>query len=262
MTEGTDWVVFEQPLNERVRSFLRLEFLFDQYRHHRARTSLWNNRAALHTLLDVMSVIGRSDLKTDLLKDLSGQHTALSRLAEREEIDQSRLQEVLVDLHKVCVDLQATGTSYPATMLRGSDLLSAVLNRFAIPGGTCAFDLPAYHRWLSLPHERILADLDHWFGQLDALEAAVRIYLRLLRDSTESSEQTTENGVFLYTPRAHYHMIRVLTSSALDIYPEISATRHRFSIRFMRLGDVNTRNVQEPSPVPFLMQCCALTSTA
>lgn len=261
MTEDADWVVFEQPLNERVRSFLRLEFLFDQYRHHRARTSLWNNRAALHTLLDVLSVIGRSDLKTELLKDLNDQYTALSRLTEREEIDQSRLNKVLVDLRKACQDLQATVTSYPAALLRESDLLSAVLNRFAIPGGTCAFDLPAYHRWLSLPHERILADLDHWCGQIDALEAAIRIYLRLLRESTESSEQTTEHGIFLYTPRAHYHMIRVLMSSELDVYPEISATHHRFSIRFMRLGDVNARNVQEPSPVPFRMQCCALPPT-
>lgn len=262
MTEDADWVVFEQPLNERVRSFLRLEFLFDQYRYHRAGKSLWDSRAALHTLLDVLSVIGRRDLKTDLLKDLCDQHAALSRLVEHPEIDQTRLRSVLDTLHTACRDLQATVTHYPAAILRESDLLGTVLNRFAIPGGTCAFDLPAYHRWLSLPSERTLADFNHWFGQLSALEAAIRAYLCLLRQSTESSEQVTEHGIFLYTPHKHYHLIRVLVSPDLDAYPEISATRHRFSIRFMRLGDVNTRNVQESSTVPFHMQCCTLTPSA
>ena len=262
MMENPDWVTFEQPLNERVRTFLRLEYLFDQYRYHRSEASLWNTRAALHTLLDVLSVIGRSDLKTDLLKDVSDQFSSLSRLVDHNEIDQERLRGVLDELRSAIRQLQATASSYPAAILRESDLLSAVLNRFAIPGGTCAFDLPAYHRWLSRPHADILADLDRWYGQLGALEAAIRIYLRLLRQSTVSSDQITEHGIFLYTPRAHYQLIRVLVSSEFDLYPEISASRHRFSIRFMRLGDVNSRNAQETAQVPFRLQCCTLTPPA
>lgn len=260
VTTDSDRIVFEQPLNERVRSLLRLEFLFSQYRHHRAGDTVWNHRAALHTLLDVLSVLGRNDLKTDLLKELSDQAHALARLAEHDGVDRARLDAVLKELDTACTNLRNSTTHYPTAILRDSDLLSAVSNRFAIPGGTCAFDLPSYHRWLSLPHERITADLDYWFGQLSALDSAIQTYLRLLRESTESTEHVTEHGIFLYSPPARYHLIRVLVSSQLNVFPEISATRHRFSVRFIRLGDTHKHNTQEAEPVPFRMQCCALAS--
>lgn len=262
MESAADDVVFEQPLNERVRSLLRLEFLFNQYAHHRSQSALWSTRSALHTLLDILSVIGRSDLKTELLKDLSDQYGHLSSLNARPEIDPPRLQAVLDELRQAVNRLQATVTHYPAAILRESDLLRSVLNRFAIPGGTCGFDLPAYHRWLSRPHPQILTDLDRWYGQLDALEAGIRVYLKLLRQSTHATTQRTEHGIFLYTPQMHYQLIRVTIPADLDVYPEISASRHRFSIRFMRLGDVNARNPQETTSVPFRLQCCTLNLPA
>ena len=33
------------------------------------------------------------------------------------------------------------------------DWLTAIRSRISIPGGTCEFDLPAYHAWQHLPAE-------------------------------------------------------------------------------------------------------------
>ncbi|TAM10220.1 MAG: cell division protein ZapD [Nevskiaceae bacterium] len=251
------WTVFEQPLNERVRAFLRLEFLFGQYAHHRAQDSAWDVRTALHTLLDVLSVMGHNDFKTDLVKDLGEQRDVLQQLEDHPNVDSAQLGHILDELDSVISALRATLTSYPGAVLRESELLGSVLNRFAIPGGTCSFDLPSYHCWLSRPHGEILMDLDRWYGHLGALEAAIRTYLKLLRDGTHPQDLATHNGLFMYTPQTHYHLIRVHVLQTLDVYPEISANQYRVSIRFMRLGKVDHRNGQTHDAVAFRLQCCA-----
>ena len=48
------------------------------------------------------------------------------------------------------------------------------------------------------------------------------------------------------------------TRGRAGVYPEISAGRHRFTVRFMNQRDVNTRPVQTGVDVPFQLQCCAL----
>ncbi|MDE2149623.1 MAG: cell division protein ZapD [Gammaproteobacteria bacterium] len=257
MNQAPRWIVFEQPLTERVRTYLRLEFLFDQYLHHHADRSLWGQRAALQALLDVFSVVGRTDLKTELLKELSEQHANLSILAGRPQVDRRRLDDVLEELHTTKSALQ-TGPSYLAAALRENDFLHAVMNRLAIPGGTCTFDLPAYHRWLCRPAAAVARDLDRWRSQVAPLEMALRVLLRLLRQSTPVIEEAAESGVFLYTPRQAYQLLRVMLSPEQDLYPEVSASRHRFSIRFMRFGEVDQRHMQAAEPVSFRLQCCAL----
>lgn len=260
MDESANQLVnFEYPLNERVRALLRLEFLFDQYGHHRGGTSVWCVRAAVRCLMDILSVIGHSDLKSELLRDLSQQRLHLARLSDRTDVDQSRLHQVLDALTHTQDQLLRRSSHHPSATLMESELLKTIFNRFAMPGGTCAFDLPAYHRWLSRPHTQVLADLDRWYGHLCVLEEAVRVYLHLLRQTGAPSEEVAESGIFLYTPRArNYHLIRVQVARELDIYPEVSATRHRFSIRFMSLGDVDARHAQSPGPISFHLQCCSL----
>ncbi|MDR3416696.1 MAG: cell division protein ZapD [Nevskia sp.] len=259
MDQGTDWVSFEHPLSERIRFLLRLEFLFKQYQHERKDSSTWGLRASLHTLLDILSVMGRSDLRTDLLKEILEQHAAVTRYSKSPDISRERLGETLKDLSRVATQLQGMSSSHPAMMLRENEFLFAILNRSSIPGGACGFDLPAYYRWLMRPHDDTQRDVEAWFSSLRPLQHAINLYLRLLRESTEAGEQVAEGGVYLHVPQAAYQLVRVMVPTAADVYPEISASKHRVSIRFMRLGDVNTRNQQATGNIPFRLQCCVLS---
>ncbi len=261
MERSGEWVVFEQPLTERVRAFLRLEFLFDEFAHFRADDSIAGARAAMKTFLDILSVIGRSDLRTDLMKDFAEQIAIFTRLRSRPQVDAVQLDRVLADLRGTGAALQKLGSAHPSQLLRENEFLFAVMNRSAIPGGTCAFDLPAYHRWLARSHIEIAADISTWTAQLQPFEQAIRLYLRLMRNSTQPSEQVAEGGVFLHTPQTFHPLIRVLIPQGMDVYPEVSAGKHRISIRFMSLGDVNVRNVQAVAEIPFRLQMCSIRST-
>lgn len=257
MDRTAEWVCFEQPLNERTRSLLRLEFLFAEYAHCGSDATAWGIRAGLQTLLDILSVIGRSDLRTELIRDLTEQRSLLNRFRTRPELDRARLDAVLAEITAVLTSLHNSGV-HPSTVLRENEFLFAVMNRSGIPGGTCMFDLPAFHRWLARPYANTERDLSRWFSILKPYQVAIGLYLRLLRDSTASSEQIAQGGVYLHVPTGVFPLLRVHVPPDSDVYPEISAGKHRFSFRFMRLGDVNQRNVQTAEDIGFHLQCCTL----
>jgi len=250
--------VFEQPLNERVRTLLRLEFLFAQHKHHRADRTPWGVRSSLRALLDLLTVVSRSDLKTDLLKELSEQHAVLTRLQQRPGVDPSRLQSVLAEINDAVNAMQVLTTHTLGTLLRDNEFLISLLHRSTIPGGASAFDLPGFHFWLSQPYEHVRRDLDAWFADLVPFERATNLYLRLLRQGNEPTPETAKGGMFIYTPHAEYDLVRVLVGTELGVYPEISAGRHRFTVRFMVSRDVNTRATQAAADIPFQLQCCTL----
>jgi cell division protein ZapD len=258
VSQAQELIAFEQPLTERVRTFLRLEFLFAQHGHHKRDASEFGIRATLTSLLDTLVVLSRSDLKNDILKELTDQHVHLTRLAARPGIDQQRLDSVLAEITRTQTGLQRLATQFAGSLLRESDFLNGILNRSGIPGGTCGFDLPHYHFWLSQPYERVRHDLDAWHADIKPFEDAINLHLRLLRASVEPQPADAHSGMYVITPPGPCQLIRVLVARERGVYPEISAGKHRCSVRFMNGRDPNVRAQQTPDNVPFQIQFCAL----
>jgi cell division protein ZapD len=61
----TEYISYEFPLNERMRVFIRLEQLFLQLDHFLAGSSIWDKRASVGTLVDILQVFSRHDLKAE-----------------------------------------------------------------------------------------------------------------------------------------------------------------------------------------------------
>lgn len=251
-------IIFEHPLNERVRNFLRLELLFQQARHFLEGETVWDSRHLVATLMEVLDLFGRSDLKTEIIKELERDAGALGAWAATPGVDQDRLQAILDRLNGLAEDIrQNPGT--PGQELQDDPLLAAVRQRVSIPGGACAFDLPAYHRWLCRPLEARIDDQRRWFETLDPVRNAVELVLRLIRNSAEPGLEVAEGGAFQRNldAGAPYQLIRVLLAAEEPYYAEISGGRHRFTIRFLepRPGE---RPVQADEDVRFQLTCCAL----
>ena len=71
-------LVFEQPLNERMRTFLRLDFLYNQALYHNEMASQWGSRAAMASLIDILAITTRGDVRSDVLKELERQLATLN----------------------------------------------------------------------------------------------------------------------------------------------------------------------------------------
>jgi len=252
-------VIYEQPLNERVRAFLRLEFLFQQVRHHLGGTVAWDSRAALTCLLEMLNIFGRSDLKTEVMKELE-RHTAnLARLEQSPDVDRMQLSGLLDELDGLIDELHGLNGPVGAH-LKGNEFLSAIQQRSSIPGGTCDFDLPAYHFWLELPAEERMRDLAGWLESFDVIGRAIRLILRLTRSSTLFAPEAAEAGFFQKTldPSIPCQMVRVALPAGTPFFAEISGGRHRFTVRFMDQPDVNLRASQTGEAVDFELACCVI----
>lgn len=261
MTPPSECITFEQPLTERVRTFLRLEFLFAQHHHHRAKPNvpdMFESRATLHALLDILTVLSRSDLKNDILKELSDRHSALTKLTARPDVDQARLSEVLAEITQAVNGVQQRSMQFATSILRDHEFLNAVLNRSTIAGGTCGFDLPLYHWWLSQPFAAIQRDLDGWYTDIRPFEQAILLYLRLLRQSVAAQPVAARGGIYMAAPQSPCSLLRVHVPLSANVYPEISAGKHRFTVRFMSVRDIHSRPSQASDDVPFELQTCNL----
>ena len=235
---------------------MRLEFLFQQRRHHALDDSPTGVRSALQSLLDVLSLTGRSDLKSEIIKEILDQQTVLTRapdLLQGMEVRQafSRLADALKGVQRL-------PSHFAGSSLRSHEFLDAIAKRSAIPGGAAPFDMPALHRWLAEPTIRIRADLDRWFSHFAPYETAIATCLDVLRHCGSDQSLAATAGVHLHTPQAAHQLLRVKVSSDSGLYPEISAGRYRYSLRFMRQPDVDSRAQQVTQNVLFELQCCLL----
>ncbi len=251
-------VYYEQPLNEKIRNLLRLEFLFDQLYASLDGKTPWDSRAAVVGLLDVYSIISRADIKSELLKELERYSTLLEALEKNPNVDNSKLSSVL-DQIDVYIDRLHGMTGPVAGELRQNELLNSVRQRISIPGGACEFDLPSYHFWLSRPTEQRVADLKQWLAPFEVIRASISLIVRLVRESTPPTQQTAVGGFYQQTldPNSPTQLIRVGLPRSFPLYAEISGGKHRFSIRFMKLN-VYDRDVATNDDVVFDLFCCTI----
>ena len=74
-----DLTIYEFPLNERIRLFIRLEHLFLQFDHFMRGRSVWDDRAVVSTLIDIVGVFNRNDLKSETLQEIDRQAGVLNK---------------------------------------------------------------------------------------------------------------------------------------------------------------------------------------
>jgi cell division protein ZapD len=255
----TETHVYEQPLNEKVRAFLRLEKLFQQYAFHLKHGSDWNNRVAIDSILEILAYTTRSDIKLEVLKELERQHTRLERLSKRPQIDQSQLASVLKNIQKRMGELQAI-SGQVGQDTKNVELLTAIAQKSSVPGSICDFDLPALKHWLTLPKDKRQKHIEKWFQPFGHLDRAVQLILDVLRHSAEGTEEVAHSGFFqksLDTNQA-IQLLRISVPDNVLCYPEISAGKHRFSVRFMKNEDPSLRPEQCQDDVSFKLKMCAI----
>jgi len=234
----TGLIVFEQPLNEKCRTLLRLSHLFEQFDFHVPQDQSWHARAALRALLDIANILSRADIKSELLKEMERYRVSLARMTNTPGVDHDRLKHILQDLQQSQRALQQIQGQLGSN-LRSSEFLNSILQRSSIPGGGFDFDLPQLHLWLNQPHAERLLQFDDWRNEVSAVHEAVELLLNLIRGSTRARPQQAPKGFFQKSlPNgAAIQMVQVTLPQDSDLYAEISGGKHRFSIRFMEAQD-------------------------
>jgi cell division protein ZapD len=250
-------ILYEYPFNERIRTLLRLEDLFERFTFFLTQEDPREHHVALTTLFEISEVAGRADLKSDLMKELERQRQTLAPFRGNPGIEQNALEAVLGEIEQTLSGLsQMQGKT--GQHLADNEWLASIRSRAIIPGGTCKFDLPSYYSWQQIHPDQRRQDIAKWVTPLLPLRDAATIVLRLARESGQASKVMAMQGSYqqMLSGRS-YQLMQVRVSPELRVIPEASANKYMLWVRFtVQDGDLRPRAVDVD--VPFHLTLCSL----
>lgn len=221
---------YEHPLNEKVRIYLRLEYLIRQMSHAAKLTDQWQYQVFFRALFDLLEILDQIQLKAELAKDLDKQREKLKQWLNIEGVDQNALLELLDSLESA--QHQLLSANRLGQELREDRFLGGIKQRLSIPGGSCCFDLPALHHWQHLPLAHKQNDMQNWLNQIQELSHALGLWLKLIRESGQFSPQVARSGFYQHEAEDAC-LLRLDICPSHGVYPMISGHRSRFAIRFL-----------------------------
>lgn len=249
MTESLPKIIFEHPLTEKMRVWLRVEFLLKQLYSNK----IFNHDNALlffHTLSELLEIVERNDIRSDLLKELESQKQKLTIWLNVEGVDTSLLSSLLERLTVLSSELNAN--SRLGLDLKEDRFLSSIRQRLMIPGGCCSFDLPSLYLWLHLPQKERDAKAMHWINRFSSLHDTLTICMQLIRQAGIFKPFECANN-FHQDNKEEAELLRIRVCHNARIYPQVSGHKSRYAIRFVPF---EAASKEKSTNVEFELACC------
>lgn len=237
---------------------MRLEHLFQQLDHFMGGKSVFDKRAAIGVLLDILTIFSRSDLKSELMKELDRHTKVLQQLAHSQRVDAKKLNQTLEEVAQASRNLYNANGKIGINVME-SDLFQSISQRNSIPGGSCCFDLPAFHYWLEQSEQEQRKDLDRWTLPFQDIRVAIEMVLGFIRQSCFPTQEIATAGFFQLALEKNHpaQLLRIGIDGSQSCFAEISGGKHRFSIRFMQPSADENRPLQIKDDVSFSLARCA-----
>lgn len=243
-------VLFEHPLNEKMRTWLRIEFLLKQLTASQKIVDHLGALTFFRNAAELLDVFERGELRTEILKELERQQQKLLAWAEVPGVDMARIEMLRVDLKNRSAALMAAPRM--GQQLRDERLIGLVRQRLSIPGGCCSFDLPTLHIWLHLDQSLRDQQVAIWLKSLSPINEALTVILDLIRQSGIFRNHTSLNGFFQDNAEGA-DLLRMNLRLEDALYPQISGHKSRYAIRFMPL---DSERGEVPARFDFDLACC------
>ena len=225
--------VYEFPLCEKVRNYLRLEQLFKQLDHTATFDSEFECLHFFDVLFTLMDLLERLDVRTDFIRDIDVHEKNLVHWSTHPNIDASALDDALKTLHRLLSDLKRTNKL--GSSLKDDRFLGSIRQRFSIPGGATSFDLPHLFCWLKQAKDVRNKDITMWVNQLALVRENITLLMQYLRERGRYEEVVGTNGFYQGVVTDKIDLIRVRCSNSQGYFPVLSGNKYRYGIRFMQL---------------------------
>jgi len=250
--------IYEQPLHEKIRVLLRLEQLVRRFDFHILDDERASSEAALLLLLEMYNLAARLDLKSEILKEIDRQALAVKYRQSSGEIDKKSADDILATLNEVNTKLY--GLSGPlGQRLKNHGFFNVLRQRASLPGGINGFDIPMLQYWLNKSSSARRKDLVHLVEAYRVANEAIQVILLLIRGCSAGENRIAKNGFFqaTLTQRPPKQLLRVEIVDDASYYPEISAGKQRFSVRFVEIKTLDERGKQVIEDIDFKLTLCS-----
>ena len=253
MTKG----IYELPLNERLRTFMRIEFLYERLKYFSQESSgPWAIRSSIHSLLEIYSILSRTDVRREVLADLERFIVQMERFQNVPDADSKIATDILLDLENIKNNVDSIGTGY-LEPLRNNEFISSLLHRHTLPGGKAEFDMPKYKHWLESGDFKVKRLLDSWINEIEPICMGIEKLLWLIRESAEPIGTVAVDGLYNHQieRKTQISLVRIFLK-VKSIYPEISGGKHLIAVRFFEYDSKSDESYQYKSNVNFKISLC------
>ncbi|MCO8049496.1 MULTISPECIES: cell division protein ZapD [Proteus] len=250
MSDDITTIIFEHPLNEKMRSWLRIENSLIQINSFSAIDSLPTALSFFRAISEFIEVLDRGEIRAELLKELEKRQKKLQQWLSFPNVDKAIVTQIIDELAENAIVLSKAPRI--GQHLKQDKVINLVKQRLSIPGGCCNFDVPALHLWLSLPQAIRDERLQSWLTGLLPLQNALNSLLMLIRQSDTFKPVLSHRG-FYQDSAEEAELLRVKIAIEHQIYPQVSGHKNRYAIRFLPL---DSENGTVPLDLPFEIACC------
>ncbi|WP_026375949.1 cell division protein ZapD [Aestuariibacter salexigens] len=223
--------VYEFPLNEKVRNYLRVEQLFVRLQQGEQAQQGWQYISFFEAMFTLLDLLERLDIRNDILKDIDSHEKNLVQWSQHPQIDTEALQSALqriIRLRERIKQAKKLGSE-----LKDDRFLASIRQRFSIPGGTCSFDLPNLHYWFNQRSEIVQNNIQGWLSELSLVKESIQVALSFLRERGRFTQVTAQKGFYQGVADDRIELIRIISENNSGFYPVLSGNKYRYAIRFM-----------------------------
>ena len=245
--------LYEEPVQEKIRKFIKIEFLLNKIYYFKGKDDKSENYIALLALCELYEILSRSDIKSELIREIETQNSYFQLIKEMPQADSSKLNSVLEKQNILLKLIYSNEVNYLDHL--GRDILfKTILKNCFTQLQPASIDF-----WLSRDILIRETQIDLWLEPLIFIKRSIDFILEIVRKSGRFEDRMAEKGFFIekLNPKKNVLLIRVTLTSDLYYYPQISVGKQRLTIMFMTKDDKNNL-VPYQEDLSFILTTCSL----
>jgi cell division protein ZapD len=245
--------LYEEPVQEKIRKFIKIEFLLNKIYYFKGKDDKSENYIALLALCELYEILSRSDIKSELIREIETQNSYFQSIKEMPQADSSKLNSVLEKQNILLKLIYSNEVNYLDHL--GRDILfKTILKNCFTQLQPASIDF-----WLSRDILIRETQIDLWLEPLIFIKRSIDFILEVVRKSGRFEDRMAEKGFFIekLNPKKNVLLIRVTLTSDLYYYPQISVGKQRLTIMFMTKDDKNNL-VPYQEDLSFILTTCSL----
>ena len=226
-------IIYEQPVAENIRNFLKCEYLYEKYTHALDQGDIWSIRSSITTLIEISDFMLRINLKVELLKELEKSKLYIDVLKENNLIDILKYDAYHVKIVE-CLDKLNDIENNPSKTIVDNDFLMQIKNKLYIPGGDNFFDNPSYLNFLASNKSKIYDSINKWYYPFKYLFISSELILSIKRSNAKFEKYTSNLSFFekRLDTKDRIDLVRIRLQKDINVFPDISVNRQNINIIF------------------------------
>lgn len=228
-----DYIIYEQPITENVRNFLKCEYLDEKFNCAVKQHDMWAIKSSISTLIEMSDFVFRINIKIELLKDLERNLLLLDTLKKSNSIELINYDKFYTEIQTYIQKLNNTNSS-PSKSITDNDFLMQIKSKLHIPAGDNFFDMPAYLNFLSSNKSFIIDSINQWYLPFKPFFSSSKLLLDTKRINSEFVALRSSSSYFekKFNKSSKFDLVRIKMKKNINIYPDISVSTKNINIIF------------------------------